>query len=82
METFPVGDNLSGHENLEFFTGASPEEIKSQLMQIRTPFKIISMYSTGGSHIVWFRSTNKIIKKIKTKKLGENNNGNSNSESS
>ena len=67
-----VGDNLSSYLNLEYFTGASPEEIKLQLEQIRMPYKIIAMYSQGTNHVAWVSHTNKISKKKVTKKKKNN----------
>lgn len=58
-----LGDNLSSYPNLDFLTARSPQELKDQLDQIRLPFKIIAIYSVGGSHVAWISLTKKIIKK-------------------
>lgn len=58
-----VGDNLSTYPNLDFLEADSPTELKSQLDQIRLPFKIIAMYSTGRRHYAWVSLTKPIQKK-------------------
>ena len=65
-----VGDNLSSYPYLNFLEGKSAEDLKDQLVQIRLPFKIISIYSVGLRHYAWVSLT-KQIKKIKQ----ENKNG-------
>lgn len=61
-----LGDNLSFYQCLEFFEASTPDKLKSILDSIRIPFKIVSMYSIGGKHIVWVNSERK-IKKVKEK---------------
>lgn len=66
------GDSLSSYPNLEYLEGATPQDLKDKLTQIRLPFKIISIYSVGSRHFAWVSLTKKIIK-IKQ----ENKNGSS-----
>lgn len=54
--------NLNPYENLQFFVGNSPEEISTQLAQIKSSIKIVSMYSSGQNHYVWFLTDTKINK--------------------
>lgn len=63
-----LGDNLSGHKNIEYLTGMSEEELKTQLLQIQLPYKIISMYAVGQKHVAWLDLTQPIVKKTKPKK--------------
>ena len=62
-----IGDNLSGMK-VEFFIGESADELKSQLDQMRIPYKILSIYSQGNRHYAWINTAATIIKKKKTKK--------------
>lgn len=63
--------NLNAFGGLEFLSANSPEALKAQITQIRSPIKIVSMYSSGTNHYVWFLSDVKIKKQTK-----ENKNGN------
>lgn len=58
-----IGDNLSSYPNLDFLEADNPKDLKVQLDQIRLPFKIISMYSTGRRHYAWVSLTKPIQKK-------------------
>jgi hypothetical protein len=61
-----LGENLSGYKTLEFLTGKTPDELKEQLLSIKLPYKIVSIYAVGSSHIAWIVPTVQ-LKKI-TKK--------------
>lgn len=60
-----LGDNLSGYRNLDFLTGSSPEDLRSQLTQIKLPFKVVAMYSQGSNHVAWIVPTQPIKKIMK-----------------
>lgn len=67
-----VGDNPSGMEIPQFFTAPSPQELREQLRAIKTPYKVISIYSINSAHVAWIIPTlyrNKPGRKPK----GENN---------
>lgn len=59
--------NLNNYQKIEFLVGDSPEDLKAQLIQIKTPLNILSMYSSGNKHYVWFLSDAKINKVFKKK---------------
>lgn len=63
-----LGDNLSSYRNIEFLSASSPEELKSQLGQIKLPYKLIAIYAQGGAHIAWIVPTQPIIKVSKSTK--------------
>lgn len=62
MEGF---ENLNNYQNLEFLVGSSPEELKDQILQIKTPIEIIAIYAVGARHVAWLRTHDKIVKKKK-----------------
>ena len=69
-----LGENLSSYQNLEFFSGKSPEELKKQLEQIRLPYQILSIYAVGGAHVAWVnltRPVKKILPTVKKFKKGK-----------
>jgi hypothetical protein len=56
-------ENINNLGNsLNYFVGNSPEEILEQVKQIKLPMQVISMYSVGAKHYIWFVTTAKIIK--------------------
>ena len=59
--------NLNNYSQIEFLTGDSPEQLKAQLLEIKSPIKILHMYSSGSKHYVWFLSQDK-INKVKKRK--------------
>lgn len=59
-----LGDNLSGI-NIEFLQGESADDLKSQLDQIRIPYKIFSIYAQGNRHFAWINTSIPIKKKVK-----------------
>ncbi len=62
-----LGENISGYKNIDLLTGASPEEIKAQLVQIKLPYKLIAIYSQGSNHVAWIVPTQPIQKTKKPK---------------
>jgi hypothetical protein len=63
-----LGDSLSENSKVEFLVGNSAEELRIQLAQIKLPFRIVTIYAMGGSHVAWIIPTLPIKKVIKTKK--------------
>ena len=61
-----LGDSLSENKNIEHLSGSSPEDLKTQLRQIKLPYRIVSIYSQGGAHIAW------IIPTLPIKKVSKN----------
>jgi hypothetical protein len=47
------GENLSGSSNLDFFTAASPEELRDKVRALRTPHKLVALYAAGNVHVAW-----------------------------
>lgn len=60
-------ENLNQYANIEFLTASSPEELKAQILQIKTPIRIVQMYAAGTRHVVWFQTSDKINKVKKGK---------------
>lgn len=61
-------ENLnSTGDSLNFLTGDSPEDLLSQIKQIRMPVFIVSIYAVGSKHYAWIQTSQKLIKKKKEK---------------
>jgi len=63
-------EDLNPYSKLEYLEAQGAEELKSQLHSIKTPIRIVSMYSVGARHIVWFLTQDKINKIKKDKSNG------------
>ncbi|RTL05194.1 hypothetical protein EKK58_08580 [Candidatus Dependentiae bacterium] len=63
-------ENLNPYQKLDYLEAQGAEELKTQLLQIKTPINIISMYAVGSRHICWILTQDKINKIKKDKKNG------------
>lgn len=63
-------ENLNPLAKLEFLEGASPEELKAQLLQIRSPINLVAITAAGTKHYAWFLTQDKIKKVTKGIKNG------------
>lgn len=61
-----LSESLSENSRIEFLTGNSPTELQEQLKQIKLPFRIVTIYALGGSHVAW------IIPTLPLKKVSKN----------
>ena len=57
-----LGTNLSNYPHLEVLQARSAADLKAQLIQIRLPYKILSIYAVGSMHFAWVSLTRKIRK--------------------
>jgi hypothetical protein len=56
-------DSLNTMKNINFLEAQSPEELMAQIVQIKMPIRILSIYYHGTRHIAWVQGNFK--KKIK-----------------
>jgi hypothetical protein len=61
-----LGDNLSNYPNVDFIETTDANELKSLLMAIRYPYRILAIYSLGQRHYAWLAPSRPIT--IKTTK--------------
>ena len=60
-----LGENLTNYPNLTVFSDISEKKLLEQLIQIRLPHKIVSIYASGSRHFAWVSLTRPIKKVTK-----------------
>lgn len=58
-------ENLNGLQNIDFLVGDSPEDLRAQIRQIRTPVKELGFVVQGSKHIVWLLPLNPLRKRTR-----------------
>lgn len=59
-----IGENLSIYKNIEVLEAPSASGLRDMIKQIRSPIKILHMYSDGEKHYVWLLTHKKMRIKI------------------
>lgn len=55
-----LGDNLTTYPNLETLSAKTAESLRALLVQIRLPYKILSVWSDGKKHYCLLTSSRKL----------------------
>lgn len=58
------GENLSANKNIDFIQANGLEDLRATLAAIKLPFRLITIYPLGATHVAWIVPTRRITKVV------------------